>query len=60
LEAYQPCTYLSEQRSEVVAAALTNPLELDLPFARWTRNRLQVYLNEYKGSGIKRSRRDQL
>jgi len=56
----KPRTYLSEQRSEVVATALTNPLELDLPFASWTLSRLQAYLNEHKGIPIKRTRIDEI
>lgn len=56
----KPRIYLSEQRSEVIVTALTNPLELDLPFASWTLDRLQVYLNEHQGIGIKRSRIDQI
>ncbi len=56
----KPRTYLSEQRSEVIATALSNPLELDQPFANWTLDRLQTYLNDIKGIGIKRSRIDQL
>jgi transposase len=56
----KPPTYTSEERSEVVVTALTNPLELDQPFACWTLDRLQVYLNEHKHIPIKRSRIDEL
>ena len=42
----KPRTYAAEQRSEVVATALTDPLSLDLPFACWTLDRLQAYLND--------------
>ena len=52
----RPPTYTEEQRSEVVAASLTDPQSLDLPFGSWTLDRLQVYLNEEKGIPIKRSR----
>ncbi len=56
----KPPAYTADQRSEVIATALTNPLELDQPFASWTLDRLQVYLNEHKDIGIKRSRIDEL
>jgi hypothetical protein len=39
-----------------VAAALTPPRELGLPFVAWTLDRLAAYLNEAKGIPIKRSR----
>ena len=55
-----PLTYTPLVRSEVIVTALTNPQELDLPFACWTLDRLQAYLNEEKGIGIKRSRIDDL
>lgn len=56
----KPPTYTPEEHSEVIAAALRNPQELDLPFASWTLDRLQAYLQEHKGIGIKRSRIDEL
>lgn len=56
----RPHTYTAEQRAEVLAAALTDPKELGLPFGCWTLDRLQVYLNEQKGIPIKRSRIDEL
>lgn len=56
----RPATYTAEAVSEVVAAALTDPQTLDLPFASWTLDRLEAYLNEVKGIGIKRSRIDDL
>lgn len=52
----RPLTYSEEQRSEVVAASLTDPQSLGLPFGSWTLDRLQAYLNEHKGIPIKRSR----
>jgi len=55
-----PPTYTAEQVSEVIAASLTKPTELGLPFASWTLDRLEVYLNEDKGIPIKRSRIDDL
>jgi transposase len=56
----KPPTYTADERSEVIVTALTNPLELEQPFACWTLDRLQVYLNEHKGIGIKRTRIDEL
>jgi transposase len=55
-----PATYTAEQVGEIIAAALTNPQSLDLPFASWTLDRLEAYLNETKGIPIKRSRIDDL
>jgi transposase len=55
----RPHTYTAEQRAEVVAAALTDPRKLGLPFGCWTLDRLQAYLNEQK-IPIKRSRIDEL
>jgi transposase len=56
----RPPTYTAEQRAAVVAAALTDPKELGLPFASWTLDRLQAYLNEQKGIAMRRSRIDEL
>ena len=55
-----PPTYTAEQISAVVAASLTKPTELGQPFASWTLDRLEVYLNEQKDIPIKRSRIDDL
>ncbi len=52
----KPPTYTPEQVGEVLVAALTKPEELELPFACWTLDRLEAYLNEQKGIPIKRSR----
>ena len=52
----KPPTYTPEQAGEVVAAALSDPQGLGLPFACWTLDRLAAYLSESKGIGIKRSR----
>src|SRR4051794_7951044 len=52
----RPHTYSAEQRAEVIAAALTDPKGLGLPFGCWTLDRLRAYLNEHKGIPIKRSR----
>ncbi len=56
----RPATYSPEQVSEVIATALTDPQTLSLPFACWTLDRLQAYLNEGKGIWIKRTRIDEL
>jgi transposase len=56
----RPATYSPDEVSEVIAAALTKPQELELPFASWTLDRLQAYLNEQKGIPIKRSRVDEI
>jgi transposase len=56
----KPATYTAEERSEVIVTALTDPQELGQPFACWTLDRLEVYLNEHKQIGIKRSRIDEL
>lgn len=56
----RPHTYDADQRAAVVAAALTDPKDLGLPFGCWTLDRLQAYLNEQKGIAIKRSRIDEL
>ena len=52
----RPPTYSPEQRAEVIAAALTDPQSLGLPFACWTRGRLQVHLGEQKALAMERSR----
>ncbi len=53
-------TYSREQVSEVIAAALSDPKSLNLPFGCWTLDRLEAYLNEQKGIAIKRSRIDEI
>jgi transposase len=56
----RPAIYSPEQVAMVIAAALTKPEALGLPFACWTLDRLTVYLNEQKGVTIKRSRIDEI
>jgi transposase len=56
----RPATYTPEQVGVVLAAALSKPTTLGLPFGSWTLDRLEVYLNEEKGLPIKRSRIDEL
>lgn len=56
----RPPTYSVEDVSSVVATSLTPPERLGLPFASWTLDRLEAYLNEVKGIAIKRSRIDEI
>ena len=52
----RPATYTPEQVGAVVAASLTDPRSLGLPFAGWTLDRLRAYLHEVKGLPIRRAR----
>ena len=56
----RPPTYSPEQVAEVVAAALTAPEALGLPFACWTLDRLAAYLDEHRRIPIRRSRIDEI
>jgi transposase len=56
----RPATYAPEEVAEVIAASLTQPQKLGLPFGSWTLDRLAAYLNEQKGIAIKRSRIDEI
>jgi transposase len=56
----RPATYSAHEVAEVIATALTPPERLGLPFASWTLDRLEAYLNEQKAIAIKRSRIDDL
>jgi transposase len=56
----RPATYTPEQVGEVVAASLTDPQDLGLPFGSWSLDRLAAYLNEERGIAIKRSRLGEL
>src|SRR3954467_14164233 len=56
----RPATYPPEQVAEVLAAALTDPQSLGLPFASWTLDRLRASLNEQKAIAIRRSRIDEI
>jgi transposase len=56
----RPPTYTPEQVAEVLAAALTDPKSLGLPFGGWTLDRLASYLHEQHGIDMKRSRIDEL
>jgi transposase len=52
----RPTTYTPEHVGVLVAASLSDPQELGLPFACWTLDRLAAYLHEALGIGMKRSR----
>jgi transposase len=52
----RPPTYTPAEVGEVIAASLTPPDDLGLPFGSWTLDRLTAYLNEARGVPIKRSR----
>ena len=56
----RPVTYQPAQVAEVIATALTDPRQLNQPFACWTLDRLATYLNEEKQIAIKRSRIDEV
>jgi transposase len=52
----RPVIYPPEQIAVVIQTALTKPEVLDQPYASWTLDRLEAYINEVKGIAIKRSR----
>jgi transposase len=56
----RPSTYGSDERSIVVATALTDPQTLGQAFGSWTLDRLERYLNDVKQIPIKRSRIDDI
>src|SRR3954463_7010534 len=56
----RPATYPPEQVAEVLAAALTDPTSLGLPFPSRTRDRLGGCLNEHRKIPIRRSRIDEI
>ncbi len=56
----RPATYSADEVAAVIAAALTSPRSLDLPFASWTLDRLAAYLLEHKGIAMRRSRIDEI
>lgn len=56
----RPPTYTAEVVGRVIAASLTKPQDLGLPFASWTLDRLAAYMQEEQGAPIKRGRIDQL
>lgn len=52
----RPPVYSADEVAEVIAASLTKPDDLGLPFGSWTLDRLTTYLTEEKGLAIGRSR----
>lgn len=52
----RPPVYDATEVGAVIAASLTQPDELGLPFGSWTLDRLTAYLHEEKGLAIGRSR----
>jgi len=52
----RPTTYPPEAVGELIAASLTDPQTLGLPFGSWTLDRLAAYLYETKDIAMKRSR----
>lgn len=52
----RPPLYTAEEAGEVVATSLSDPQTLGQPFACWTLDRLQTYLNDERAIPIKRSR----
>jgi transposase len=56
----RPATYTADAVAAVIAAALTSPRRLGLPFASWTLDRLAAYLLERRGAAVRRSRIDKI
>jgi len=52
----RPPVYTADEVGEVIAASLTKPDALGLPFGSWTLDRLAVYLQEQKQVAIGRTR----
>jgi transposase len=52
----RPATYAADAVATGIAAALTSPRHLGLPFAAWTLDRPEAYLLEHKGIAMRRSR----
>ena len=52
----RPPTYTPDEVGAVIAASLTKPDDLGLPFGSWTLDRLTAYLQEQQGLGIGRTR----
>jgi transposase len=52
----RPPVYAAAEVGEVIAASLSKPDDLGLPFGSWTLDRLTTYLHEAKGLAIGRSR----
>ena len=56
----RPTTFTPEEVAQVVAASLTDPQTLSLPFGSWTMDRLAAYLQEQQQLTISRSRISEL
>ena len=56
----RPAIYSADEVAAVIAAALTSPRRLGLPFASWTLDRLAAYLLEHKGIAMRRGRIDEI
>jgi transposase len=56
----RPATYPADAVATVIATALTKPQDLQLAFGSWAFDRLETYLNQQKGIGIKRWRFDDI
>ena len=52
----RPATYSADEVAAVIAAALTGPGRLGLPFASWTLDRSAAYLLEHQSIAMRRSR----
>jgi transposase len=50
----RPATYSAGEVAMVIAAALTAPRRLGLPFASWTLDRLAAYLLEHEAIAVRR------
>lgn len=51
-----PARYTAENKARVLAAALTHPRDLELPFDSWTFERLAIYVHEQLGVQLKKTR----
>ena len=56
----RPAAYSPDEVASVIAAALTDPRRLGLPFASWSLDRLAADLLEHKGIAMRRSRIDDI
>ena len=52
----RPPVYTPDEVGAVIAASLTKPDDLDLPFGSWTLDRLTAYLQDTRQLGIGRTR----
>lgn len=51
-----PVRYTAENKARVLAAALTAPRDLGLPYSSWTFERLAAYVREQLGLQLKKTR----